>query len=158
MLSKLTTKDKVVLGWRMVRDVFGSVSPEEIEEMKNKDVFEKLFAELSEEFPTLAQVLLKERDIYLASFLKEAVQQRVLMPNGESRPPVVVAVVGIGHKAGIIEHFGKTFDSKQMLRSLEIIPENSESSRVLLYMVRLSVFGMTAYTCFKLVKWIGVFR
>ena len=53
--------------------------------MKNKDVFEKLFAELSEEFPTLAQVLLKERDIYLASFLKEAVQQRVLMPNGGKR-------------------------------------------------------------------------
>ena len=43
-----------------------SGSPENIEEMKNKSLLEQLLSELGEQFPAIVEVVVEERDRYMA--------------------------------------------------------------------------------------------
>ena len=59
-------------------------SPEEIEELKQVDIFEKLMEELARELPKLAKVVVEERDFYLGAYLKHVVSKRVGMPGSRN--------------------------------------------------------------------------
>lgn len=55
----------------MLRD-FGTITKEDIEQLKNMDLIEQLMHEMAGEYPELCQVLVDERDQYLARTLHEA--------------------------------------------------------------------------------------
>ena len=66
------------------------ITEEEIEKLREKDVLSEMMSELAKAMPTLKEVLIDERDVYLAQKIREAPGARV------------VAVVGAGHAAGIV--------------------------------------------------------
>ncbi len=84
------------------------VSEEEIRNLKKQDVLAEMMKELGKEVPTLKEVLIDERDRYLA--------QKILDSSGTR----TVAVVGAGHVEGILHTLKqtKTVD----LEELEYIP------------------------------------
>lgn len=87
------------------------ISEEQLEELKDKDVLTELMSELGKAMPVLKNVLIDERDSYLAKKIKES--------NGSK----VVAVVGAGHLQGIIKKINS--DEDQDLTKIEIIPKTS---------------------------------
>ena len=75
----------------LVRD---DISSEQIEELKQKDVFEDLLSALPPRYQSLKEVIIDERDRYLASKIRDAA---VGAPSGSR----LLAVVGAGHVPGI---------------------------------------------------------
>jgi pheromone shutdown-related protein TraB len=93
------------------------ISEEQLEELKNKDVLTELMTDLGKTMPVLKEVLIDERDSYLAKKIKES--------NGKK----VVAVVGAGHLQGIIKKINA--DEEIELSSVEFIPKSSPVSKII---------------------------
>lgn len=51
---------------------FFSLSKEEVERCKNRDLLEEMLAEMTGKFPAFSRVFVKERDIYLTHSLQLA--------------------------------------------------------------------------------------
>jgi len=81
----------------------------DLETITDEDVVENLIKQLRKSSPTMARVLVDERDAYLASNLLNIAREKD-----------VVAVVGAGHKEGILEN----------LKNPEAIPPLSELRKV----------------------------
>ena len=96
-ISTLSTWQKIKMTYNCL---FANekLDEEELEKYKQKDVLEQLISELTEEFPGLSKVMVEERDQYLAQSIWGVCQS---VDPGAS----VVAVVGIGHSAGIKAHW-----------------------------------------------------
>ncbi len=65
------------------------VSEEDLAKMKQQDTLNTMMQEFGKTFPEIKQVLISERDAYLASSIRDAEGKKI------------VAVVGAGHRAGI---------------------------------------------------------
>eukprot|EP01094_Clydonella_sp_ATCC50884_P027101 TRINITY_DN7651_c0_g1_i2.p1 TRINITY_DN7651_c0_g1~~TRINITY_DN7651_c0_g1_i2.p1 ORF type:complete len:180 (+),score=76.71 TRINITY_DN7651_c0_g1_i2:410-949(+) len=92
------------------------ISKEDIEEMKNQDVMDEMMESLAYYFPSVSTPLIRERDLYLAASVRRAASEM-----GEG--PVVMAVVGLGHKAGMEEHW----DDDISLEELRTLPPHTPS-------------------------------
>lgn len=116
-----------------------TITPEEVEKMKNKDMVDMLVGELAKEFPTVTEVLVDERDKVLAYSLKHAALPPPDFPVSSLAPPlVVVGVVGMGHVKGIQAHWDKEITGIQELVS---IPKQTRTARVLSLSIKLTVIG-----------------
>ena len=93
------------------------ITEEKLEELKNKDVLSELMNELGKTMPVLKEVLIDERDSYLAKKIKES--------NGKK----VVAVVGAGHLKGILKKIES--DENIDLSKIEYIPESTSLSKII---------------------------
>ncbi len=84
------------------------ISEEKLEEIRQKDVLNEMIQELGKAMPVLKEVLIDERDTYLA--------QKISASEGKK----IVAVVGAGHLQGII----KALEEKRNrdLAEIEVIP------------------------------------
>lgn len=89
------------------------VSEEKLQELKQKDVLTELMDELGDTFPDLKRVLIDERDVYLAEKIKNSPGKRL------------VAVVGAGHVAGLVEMI--QLDNSQKLEEITSIPPVSRT-------------------------------
>lgn len=125
----------------LINDV--SITQDDVERCKNKDILEQLLQELGGEFPGFKRVLLDERNIYLAHSIYEWAQ------NSETSqgPQRIVAIVGIGHVAGIIEHWGQTTDAQ--VRELNKIPETSKTKIVITKTVKYCSLALLAYITYR---------
>ncbi|XP_073951569.1 traB domain-containing protein-like [Choristoneura fumiferana] len=125
-----------------------SISVEEVEKCKQKKMLEDMLEEMAEEFPALKRVFVLERDMYLCHSLQVAAVQ----PRRE--PCRIVGVVGIGHVAGIVEHWGKVrpHDIPPLLK----IPPESLSTRIIRVSVRVACVGAVVYGCYRLLprRWL----
>ena len=104
----------------------GLISPEEIEEemvekIKEKDVMTQMMEEFGREVPSVKEVLINERDIYIAN--------KILSAPGKK----IVAVVGAGHINGIKKYLGEERD----LEPLEEIPQGSPWLKYIAYIIPL---------------------
>jgi pheromone shutdown-related protein TraB len=93
------------------------ISEEQLEELKDKDVLTELMTDLGKTMPVLKEVLIDERDSYLAKKIKES--------NGKK----IVAVVGAGHLQGIIKKINA--DEEITLSSIESIPKASPVAKII---------------------------
>jgi len=93
------------------------LSEEDLRELRRTDVLTRLLTELGEAFPGLKQVLIDERDVYLAERIRETPGRRVL------------AVVGAGHVAGLV----RTLESGERadLGALSTTPKTSRVTHLL---------------------------
>jgi len=82
------------------------ISEQDVEAMKQEDMLQLLLADVGKSLPVLKNILIDERDRYLAQKIKTAPGQKI------------VAVVGAGHVPGIKEYWSKDVD----LTALEVIP------------------------------------
>merc|ERR1740131_270926 len=95
-LSALTLWQRVRLTWNILTSK-ETITKEEVERCKNRDMLENMLAEMAGEFPALSRVFVEERDLFLAHSLQMAAE------TGDC----VVGVVGIGHVPGIVANWGK---------------------------------------------------
>ncbi len=102
------------------------ISEAEIEKMKRQDMIEAFLADMGAQLPMLKEILIDERDRYLAQKLKEAPGKKI------------VAVVGAGHLPGIQSHWNKTTD----LKALETIPPRGPGVGLLKWFIPLFVVGL----------------
>lgn len=91
--SRTRFTEKLKLAYSIIMMVFGmgkeNISEEKIEELKKTDVMTELMGEFTKELPSLKEVLVDERDLYIADRIMAAKEGKI------------VAVVGAGHLDGI---------------------------------------------------------
>ena len=107
----------------MLASVFSNekLSPEDIEKLKEKDVLQSMMEELSAFLPAAKEVLIDERDTYLAA--------RILQAEGRR----IVAVVGAGHMAGIVQQINGLSERSGPvdLGPLEMIPARGLAGKII---------------------------
>ena len=103
-----------------------TITEQDIEEMKKKDVLEALLAEIGEVLPGLRRILIDERDQYLAYKIRTAPGEKI------------VAVVGAGHVPGIRKYWNDPVD----VDTLEQIPPKGKLVASLKWGVPALVVGL----------------
>jgi pheromone shutdown-related protein TraB len=91
------------------------ISEEDVEELKNRDVMETLLSEIGETQPQLKEILIDERDRYLAGKIRTAPGKKI------------VAVVGAGHVPGIKEIWKQNIN----MDLLEEMPQKGRMTTIL---------------------------
>lgn len=125
------------------------VDPEEIENLKQQDVFEDLISHLPPRYVSLKEVILDERDRYLAEKIRRAAAAAQIgnARTGKTRKsakPRLFAVVGAGHLPGIrrVLESGEAVD----LESLDAPPAKRRLKEIGSWVVFFGVFmAMSAY-------------
>ncbi len=124
-LKRAWRKSSLWMKMKLLGELFGAVfddeevSPEELEQLKNTATMQTLLKDLAKELPTVKEVLIDERDKYLATSIWNA--------EGKN----IVAVIGAGHQGGIVnqlrsyEKGGETAD----LKKISEIPSPSKASK-----------------------------
>ncbi|MCB0335565.1 MAG: TraB/GumN family protein [Bdellovibrionales bacterium] len=102
---------------------------EDIERLKSSDALEELMREFSDALPEVRTALIDERDMYLASKIREAEGQKI------------VAIIGAGHVPGIKKWINKPIDRD----ALEVIPSPKKLTKTLAYCIPLLVFAIFIY-------------
>lgn len=111
-LNKMGFMEKAKFIYGLIASVLGFGDEEEIdiEELKNSEKIDELMEMFKDEAPSVHEVLVHERDAYLAGRIMQLPQDKV------------VAVVGAGHKPGIMEYLDNP-ETIPNLNDLEIIDE-----------------------------------
>ncbi len=107
------------------------ISEEKLNEIKQKDVLSELMNELGKTLPVLKQVLIDERDVYLAEKIRRA--------NGNK----IVAVVGAGHVSGMLKIIES--NEERELESIEQIPPASPLVKIFGWGIPIVIVGSIAY-------------
>lgn len=111
------------------------ISSEEIENLKQASEMDSMMKELSELMPAVKQVLIDERDQYLASHIWKA--------EGNN----IVAVLGAGHLPGVEAHLKKIAENQASTDTSEIasIPESSIFSNIMMWLIPALIVAVIAF-------------
>jgi pheromone shutdown-related protein TraB len=111
----------------LVGALFGDeeVGADEIEKLKQGDMLEASFGEFAGQNPALYEVVIAERDRYMAAHLRDiALEHQALDPSNDTRE--VLAVVGAGHLQGLARHLREDDVAPAIVRAdLESVHEKS---------------------------------
>lgn len=130
----LVEKFKILYG--LISGVFEKeeINEELIEKLKENDVLTEMMEDLGREIPSIKEVLVDERDHYIADKIAGLEEKKV------------VAVVGAGHVEGIKNLLESKDLSrknvKEELRNLEKIPEGGSKLKYFGYLVPLVIIGI----------------
>ena len=108
------------------------IKEKDIEEFKKKDVLEALLDEMGQALPGLRNILIDERDQYLAAKIRSAPGKRI------------VAVVGAGHVPGIKRYWDKDID----LEVLDQLPPRSRLSTLFKWGIPALIVGLVIFGFF----------
>jgi pheromone shutdown-related protein TraB len=108
------------------------ISPEEMEKLKEKNLMQSMLEELSQYLPKVKEVLIDERDRYLAAKIFAAAGTRI------------VAVVGAGHVEGIVRHLQALADKAEDVdvTELETIPKPGLVKKIVPWIIPVAVSGL----------------
>jgi pheromone shutdown-related protein TraB len=106
---KLWGKVKLLFQLLLSLGEVDELKEEDIEKMKQEDVLNALLNEIGASQPVIREILIDERDRYLAQRIKSAPGEKI------------VAVVGAGHVPGIRRYWDREID----LAELEVLPPKS---------------------------------
>src|SRR5699024_3083151 len=125
-------KGKSTLLSSIVYSIFSkeTITEEEMEEMKERDMLDSMLQELTENFPRLKKPLIDERDQYLSQKIKHA------------KGNIIVAVLGAAHVPGII----KQIDKEHHLETLHAKPPKAKWPKVVGWMIPLAIVSLILYT------------
>ena len=114
------------------------VSGEEIENLKNKSEMDGMMAELAEFMPGVKEVLIDERDFYLAAHIWKAVQK-----DGRKS---VIAVLGAGHLPGVQAHLEKIAASEEGTdtEAISSLPAKKIGAKVIGWAIPVIIVGLIA--------------
>ena len=137
------------------------LSEEDIEKLKEQNELEEMMGELADFLPSVKEVLIDERDRYLASkiFAETALAALPSPPTepasegaeGVSEPVSVIAVVGAGHLEGIVawlERLEKG-EADSSVSELELLPPPSPVGKILGWAIPLSIVAFIAIGFFR---------
>jgi len=147
-LRALSLWQTMKLVWRLT--FTDSISIEEVEECKQRDLLEKLMQEMAGEFPAFSDVFVRERDLYLCHSLQLAALPQAAPGANQVRPVRVVGVVGIGHANGIAKMWGKVDPAK--IPAILEVPPASLSQRVCKNTFKYGLIGLGFYGVFRIMR------
>lgn len=99
---------------------------EDVEKMKQEDVLQTLLVEVGKSLPVLKEILIDERDQYLAQKIRNAPGEKI------------VAVVGAGHIQGIKTYWNADID----LQALEQLPPKGKITGFLKWIIPAAILGL----------------
>ena len=121
----------------MLASVFSDekLSAADIEKLKQKDILQNMMEELAQYLPAAKEVLIDERDRYLAAKVFQAEGSRV------------VAVVGAGHLEGIAAHITAMSEGRESteVADLDALPPKSTAGRILPWTIPGLIVALFAY-------------
>ncbi|MFD2761306.1 TraB/GumN family protein [Lentibacillus juripiscarius] len=125
-------KGKMMLLMQVIGGIFSqeTITEEELEKLKSKDMLDSMLDEFTEHFPRLKKPLIDERDQYLAQKIKEA--------SGDK----VVAVLGAAHVPGIKKELHNEHD----LERLQERPPKSKVPKIIAWTIPILILSVIAYT------------
>lgn len=108
------------------------IASDEIENLKNSSEMDSMMNELSEYMPVIKQVLIDERDNYLAA--------KIWSASGKN----IVAVLGAGHLPGVVSHLEKMAAGSEGTDVAEIseIPAKGLGGKLLGWIIPLAIVGL----------------
>jgi pheromone shutdown-related protein TraB len=125
----------------MLATIFSSekLSPEEIEKLKSRTTFQSMLDELAGYLPAVKEVLIDERDRYLATRIYQAEGRRV------------VAVIGAGHVEGIARSLRALHDGglPADTAALEQVPARRSWSSLLGWLLPVAIVGLLVAGFFR---------
>jgi len=127
--SKLKLLFSVILSVGEIDDI----SEDDIEKMKETDVLEALLSDVGKSMPVLRQILIDERDRYLAHKIQSAPGNRI------------VAVVGAGHVPGI----KKVWSSEVDISELEKLPPKKKGVGIIKWIIPLFIIALIGYGFYR---------
>jgi len=139
--NKMSLREKFRIFKELLYGFFGVSEEEEIdiEMLKRQDIITEMMEELGKLAPKAKEVLVDERDAYIAQRIKELTR--------ENPGRTILAVVGAGHLNGLVENLSK--DRNVDVSELESIPSSFFSLKLVGYMIPvafLAIFGWTIYS------------
>jgi pheromone shutdown-related protein TraB len=126
--------------WRIL---WGLVAPEEDSEedipeinelLSNKDLLSELMEELKQIAPSAGEVLVDERDEYLATKIED-----------QRSKGKVLAVIGAGHLDGVSKRLQNRETTAERIEELEIVPRPNPLWKVVMWGIPLLVFGLMGW-------------
>lgn len=110
------------------------IQSEQIEQLKNRSEMDDMMEELSKELPVVKEVLIDERDYYLASHIWASGGNKVL------------AVLGAGHLPGVQAHLEKLAAGKESgdCSEIAVVPEQKASSKILQWFIPALIIALIA--------------
>jgi pheromone shutdown-related protein TraB len=102
------------------------ITEEDIEKMKQEDVLESLLAEVGKSLPVIKNILIDERDQYLADKIRNAPGNKI------------VAIVGAGHVPGIQKYWNKDID----IQALVQLPPKKKMAGILKWLIPGAIMTM----------------
>lgn len=152
-VGSLSVWQMLKLGFTMLTSKV-SITKDEVEKYKQKDILEAMLEEMAGEFPSFTRVLVEERDIFLAHSMRLAADApwRVTPQNdaGSIEAPVVVGVVGIGHMQGIAKNWDKV-TNEDVARVVKI-PAPTRSQRWTKVAIKTSFVLLSLYGGYRLLR------
>jgi pheromone shutdown-related protein TraB len=117
--------EKIKLLFQLVLSMgeIDEINEEDIERMKQEDVLQTLLSDVGKSVPVLKNILIDERDQYLAHKIQTAPGNKIL------------GVVGAGHVPGIKKYWNSEVD----IERLEQIPPKGRSSKILKWSIPLAI-------------------
>ncbi|MCX7787191.1 MAG: TraB/GumN family protein [Spirochaetes bacterium] len=111
------------------------LSSQQIEELKKKNELESMMEELAGYLPSVKEVLIDERDQYLAQNIYHQPEKKIL------------AVVGAGHVPGIIQWLEVLFrgETRIDVRELETVPPPAKVSKFLPWVLPALIIGLIGW-------------
>ena len=136
--KKMGLLEKFRLIWEFLKAIIGYDEDEleeiDLKKLMDKDVISTMLEEFGKIAPSVSNVLINERDIYIAKKILDV-----------SKKGKVVAVVGAGHLRGIEKHLKKE-KLKVDIGELEFVPKKRFSlSKILAYSIPIVFIGLIVY-------------
>ncbi len=125
----------------MLSSVFSNekLDEAEIEKLKQKNAMQSMLEELAEFLPSVKEVLIDERDRYIAT--------RIFAGRAKKN----LAVIGAGHAEGIVRNL-RALQEKTLspeLSSLEVLPPKGRLARLLPYLIPAIILGLIVAGFFR---------
>ncbi|GAB4071953.1 TraB/GumN family protein [Barrientosiimonas marina] len=130
--ANLGFKGKAMLLMQVFASIFSreTISEEDLEELKSKDMLDSMLEEFTKQFPRLKKPLIDERDQYLAEKIKQAPGEKI------------VAVLGAAHVPGITGEIEKEHSLEQLRQR----PPKSKVPKIIGWAIPILIIAMIAYT------------
>jgi len=146
--AALTLKDKLKMIYIIISSLFEDeeISEDDLLKLQQQDALNAALTEVSKAFPALSEVLVTERDKYIASKVRNAPGKNV------------VAIMGAAHTIGVQKYIREEYD----IAELDAIPPKKPSSKLLkwvfpaiIVIAIISSFSFDTQTGWKQIKtWI----
>ena len=108
------------------------ITEEDLEQLKQSDMLESALKEVGKSFPVVAEVLIHERDSYLATKIAQA------------KGPKVVAILGAAHVPGVSEKIRK--GQMADLKELDSLPKKSNMSKIIGWSIPILLIALVIAT------------
>lgn len=133
------------------------LSADDIEKLKEKNELDEMMGELAEYLPSVKEVLIDERDRYLASRIFAEIRESganspIAADQGEApEVPPILAVVGAGHLGGIVSWLERLDrgETDPAVADLETLPPPSPVGKILGWAIPAAIVAFIAIGFFR---------